>query len=199
MPGKKAKSSMKNIRSVVRSELNKKIETKHKTTTALSYATIGSTTGTLVDVTAIAQGVADFERVGNRIDVQKLYVQKIIKVADNSSSPHSTVRVLLVQSRAGTLTTSDMPNLLGPCDLDKMYVIKDQMLNLSANSVNSAGVYFGSPAKRIKFNLRSLPKKTLQYDDANVNARNFPVYLYMFALNSHAQQAGFETVYFKDG
>lgn len=173
-------------------------ETKHKTFTASSWVDIGSLSGTLTELTSIGQGVGDNERVGNKITLQKLYIQKLLRVEDNSGVPHATIRVLLVQSRAGALNTGDMPGFAAPVDLDKMIVLKDIMVNLSSSGQNSSNFYFGSNPKRIRINLRNLYKKHLQYNDTATTPANNPLYLYMFCDNAYGQQCGFETIYYKD-
>lgn len=187
------------IRTEIRRALNQQLETKHKSFVASSFTDIGSTVGTLTQLTNISQGVGDNERVGNRISVQKVYIQKVLRVEDNTSIPHATIRILVVQSRGGSLSTADMPQLMGPVDLDKMYVLKDKLVNLSSVAQNSTGTYFGSNMFRLKLNFKSFPKKSLQYDDANTTPANNPIYLYMFCDNLQGQQGGFETIYYKDG
>lgn len=199
---RRRKDRASNTRSYLQKYIRRQIqlsgETKHKTFTASSWVDIGATSGTLTELTSISQGVGDNERVGNKIQLQKIYVQKLLRVEDNVSVPHTTIRVLLVQSRAGSLSTSDMPGFAQPVDLDKMIVLKDMMVNLSSTGQNSSGTYFGSNPKRIKFNLRKLYKKFLQYNDTVTTPANNPLYLYMFSDNAYGQQCGFETVYYKD-
>ncbi len=193
--GKHPQSLMKYIkRAMVRAG-----ETKHKTYTASSWTDIGSSLGTLTQLTQISQGVGDNERVGNRISLQKLYVQKLLRVEDNTTVPHATIRVLLVQSRGGALSTSDMPGFASPCDLDKMIVLKDIMCNLSSTGQAGVGnVYFGSNPKRIKFSLNKFYKNSLQFNDTSTTPANNPLYLYMLSDNLQGQQCGFETIYYKD-
>lgn len=194
-----AKFTSPNVRTQVRRELRRQLETKHKSFVASSFVDIGSSLGTLVELTSISQGTGDNERVGNRISLEKCYIQKVLRVEDNASIPHATIRVLLVQSRGGSLTTSDMPNLMSPVDLDKMYVLKDQLINLSSTGFNSnSNSFFGSDMKRIKINLKNFPKRNLQYDDTNTTPANNPLYLYMLCDNLNGQQGGFESIYYKD-
>lgn len=182
----------------IRRQIRLSAETKHKTFTAPSWVDIGAVSGTLTELTSIGQGVGDNERVGNKIELQKLYIQKLLRVEDNNAVGHSTIRVLLVQSRAGALSTSDMPGFAAPVDLDKMIVLKDMMVNLSSSAQNASNFYFGSNPKRIKINLKKLYKKHLQYNDTNTTPANNPIYLYMFSDNAYGQQCGFETIYYKD-
>lgn len=188
----------RNITAEVRRQLKRQLETKHKSFVASSFVDIGSVSGTLTQLTSIAQGVGDDQRVGNKISIEKVFIQKVLRVEDNTSIPHATIRVLLVQSRGGALSTSDMPQLMGPVDLDKMYVLKDQLINLSSVAQNSTGTYFGSNMYRLKINMKNFPKKNLQFDDTNTTPANNPLYLYMFCDNAQGQQGGFETIYYKD-
>lgn len=194
----KRKQKSPSVRALVKKEMSRAVETKHKSFEAPAFVDIGALSGTLTEISSISQGVGDSNRVGNRIDVKKIYIQKLLRVEDNTSVPHSTIRVLLVQSRGGVLTTADMPNLMTAVDLDKMYVLKDHLYNLSSTGQNSTGTYFGSPYIRIKWDVKNLPKKVLQYDDSTAANQNNPIYLYMFCDNAYGQQGGFETIYYKD-
>lgn len=189
----------KSLVTLVKSMINKKIETKHKTYVASDWTNIGAITGTLTDMTDISQGVGDQQRVGNSLNVSKIYVQKLLRVRDNSSIPRSAVRILLVQSRGAPLTTSDMPNYSSPVDLDKMYVLVDRMINLSSNSQNASnGTYFGSNPYRLKINLTKGFKRALHYNDTATTATQNNIYLYMLDDTGYGQQTGFETIYYKD-
>lgn len=200
MPGPQRNRAMskKVMQRAIHKAINSQLETKHKSFTAASWVDIGSVSGTLTELTNIGQGVGDNQRVGNKLTLQKLYIQKNLRVEDNASIPHSTIRVLLVQSRGGALSTSDMPNFASPVDLDKMVVFRDFLVNLSSTGQNSTGTYFGSSVKRIVIKLRKFAKKSLQYNDSTTTPQNNPVYLYMLSDNAQGQQVGFETIYYKD-
>lgn len=192
------RSQLNVMKRYVRSVVKGSQETKHKSFTASAWVDIGSVSGTLTELTSISQGVGDNERVGNKISATKLYIQKNLRVEDNASIPHATIRVLLLQSRGGSLSTSDMPNFASPCDLDKMIIYRDFLVNLSSTGQNSTGTYFGSTYKRIKISLKKLAKRNLQYNDTSGTPQNNPIYLYMLADNAQGQQCGFETIYYKD-
>ena len=211
MPGKRQRTSysgasassyapsVADIRRIASSVVNKKLETKHKTTTQASFLNIGAVSGTLIEVSRCAQGAPDSYRVGNRIDVTKLYVDKSIRLQPGNSQ--GFVRVLIVQSRTGVLTTSDMPSLHSPVDLDKMFVLYDNSLMMHANVWNATLGDFAAGSGvhiRKKFPGKRLFNRQLHYDDAGVACVNNPIYLYMFADTDGPHQAGFETMYYKD-
>lgn len=187
------------VTSIVKKELMRSIETKHVNHIATSWIYLGAINGTITNITDISQGVGDNQRVGNRITLTKLYVQKLLRIKPLSTSPYATARVLLVQSRGGSLSTSDMPGFASPVDLDKMYVLKDIMVPLSSQGIDGTS-FFGSNPKRLKFNIsfRSLPKNNIQYNDTSSIPQNNSIYLYMIADNDNAEQCGFETAYYKD-
>lgn len=185
------------VAKIVRRMLYKRAETKHYTKVASNWATIGDTLGTIIPLTTgIYQGTGDDQRVGNRITITKVNIVKLFRVQDNSSIPHATIRFLLVQSRGQTLSTSDMPAFGAPCDLDKMIVIKDRLMNLSSAGQNSTGTYFGGDTRKLAFSFRP-PKSVMQYDD-NTAICNNPLYLFMICDNDWGQQMGYESIYFKD-
>lgn len=192
------RNSSRVIKKAVRKVLNQQMETKHKSFIASAWTDVGAISGTLTELTNIGQGVGDNQRVGNKLTLHKLFIQKNLRVEDNASIPHSTIRVLLVQSRGGALSTSDMPNFADPVDLDKMIIYRDFLVNLSSTGQNSTGTYFGSSVKRIVIKLKKFSRKNLQYNDTATTPQNNPVYLYMLSDNAQGQQVGFETIYYKD-
>lgn len=197
MPKRYSKSNA-SIKRLVKAVVNRSQETKHLTTVASSWTDIGGSLGTLTNITAISQGTGDSNRIGNSVRAQKIFVQKLLRVEDNVSTPHATIRVLLVQARGESLSTSDMPGFASPVDLDKMYVLQDRMVNLSSTGVSGAGTYFGSGSYRLKLSLSKGFKRNIHYNDAsNIPTQN-AIYLYMLADNSYGQQCGFETIYYKD-
>ncbi len=203
MPGDR-KFSRKNGKSVNKNELRSVVrsmqETKHKTFET-GFADIGSVSGTLVELSSIGQGTGDGARVGNQINVQKIYVQKILKMQVGASNAQCAVRVLLIQSRGGSLSTSDMPTFFAAADLDKFIIYKDRLVNLSTAVITLAPLFEGtSVMSRVVWKIprKKIYKQFLTYDDATVTPRNAPIYLYMLAENADGQQAGFETLYYKD-
>lgn len=191
------------LSTIIRRQLNRQLETKHKSFEA-DWTDVGAVSGTLTELTNISQGVGDDQRVGNKINLQKIYIQKVFRLDPSGTtqiSAHGAVRVILAQSRGGPLTNSDFPNYYAPCDLDKMIVLKDKLMNLSGGGAVSGASYAGPTYSQFKFNVRgiNLPKSHLQYNDTGTTPANNPVYLYMFSENGNEQQAGFETIYYKDG
>ena len=181
--------------------LARKTETKHRTLASGAFDYIGvSGAGTLIDICShILQGTADNQRVGNKITLKKLLVSKVMRIVQSQSAENCAVRFLVVQSRGGVLTAADMPNYYSPVDLDKMFVLKDLFFNLSSGGTDYASGLTGSlQQRRIQLKLNKLPKKVVQYDGSG-GIPNYPVYIYIQAEHgSTAEQAGFETMYYKD-
>lgn len=199
----KSKSS-KSVKSLVKKELNKAIETKHlsRVSGAFDYVGDGVTTAAnLINMTIPAQGYNDQQRIGNRITVKKIFVSKVFRVAQSQSAKNQALRVLVVQSRGGTLALSDMPNYWAPANLDKMLVIRDDFYTLSAGgsdytSGNTNNAYQIRYQKKIPFN--KIPHPVQQFQQGT-QVSDRPIYLYMVAESiAEVEQAGFETTYFKD-
>lgn len=198
MPGKKRTSGKKSsIRSLVRKELSKAVETKHRTTVSGAFDYIPST-GILFNLSAISQGTGDNQRVGNRITATKLHIKKIIRLAYSATAQSNGIRALVVKSRGGPLTITDMPNYYSPVDLDLMYVLDDRMVTVSGRP-DLAGTSF-DPDMAYKYEVKKKLNLNLHYNDTATTATDSNLYLYLVSevpLNN-AEQAGFETLYYKD-
>lgn len=198
MPGRSGK---KTIAKIVKSVLNSSMETKHRSVTSGAFDYIGvSGAGTLISLTnQVGQGTADNQRIGNQITLKKLFVSKIMRVVQSTTARNCAVRVLLVQSRGGPLTASDFPNYYSPCDIDKMIVMRDLLFNLgSGGSDYATGNTGPAGTKRLQLKTNKFPYRVLQYDGASGDCAK-PIYLYLQAeLASVAEQAGYESLYYKD-
>lgn len=195
------RTSNKQIAKTVNRVLARKTETKHLTLVSGAFDYIGvSGSGTLMDLTnLITQGPGDHSRIGNKITLTKLHLSKVMRVVQSTSARNCAVRVLVVQSRGGSLATGDFPLFYQPCDLNKMIVMKDLFFGLSSSGSDYTSGNTGSTStKRIQLKFRRLPKSVIQYDGASGNCLN-PVYVYIQAESaSVAEHAGFESIYWKD-
>lgn len=202
MPGKLTRyRNNKQITKTVNRVLARKTETKHLTLVSGAFDYIGvSGAGTLIDLTSlIVQGTNDHQRIGNKITLTKLMLSKVMRVAQSTSARNCAVRLLVVQSRSGDLVVGDMPNYYSPCDLDKMFVMKDLFFGLSSSGSDyTTGNTGATSTRRVQLKFRRLPKPVVQYDGSTGNSIN-PVYVYIQAeTGSIAEHAGFETIYYKD-
>lgn len=197
----KTRRSKKSIKAIVKSVIDRKSETKSHSNVSGAFDYVGvSSAGTLIPLTAgIIQGTADFQRIGNQISLKKLLVSKVIRAVQSQHSYSNAVRVLLVQSRGGPLTVADMPNYWSPCNLNKMIVVRDMMFNVGTSGSDYSSGYTGpAGTKRLQIRLNRFPYRTLQYNGSSGDAAR-PLYLYLQAESSNTvEQAGFETVYYKD-
>lgn len=201
MSSKKSKSNFgsiqKQVKAVVKKEINKMAETKSHSSQTSSFSGVGSISGTFVDITAgIAQGVGDGQRIGNSVNLTKVHVQRVLTLWDNNSGADS-VRIIVGIAKGRPLTSSDMPNYFSPCDLDLMYVLKDTMFPLSGSVWDGTQVLRGV-AKAYDFTKKWKSGLTVQYDDATSTPIKNQIFFYMLAGTASAQQAGYATVYFKD-
>ena len=188
-----AAASMRRIAEAV---VRRSQEVKLASFTASTRTSIGSTFGTLTNLASIAQGTGDADRVGNRITVKKLFVHKSITIPDGSAG--DTVRFILLQSRGRELTSSDMPSVFAPADLDKFRVLYDRFIGIHPNYHDGTNPGGGSEVEvRFSVPAKKLLQKKLQYNDT-VTAPDYPIYLYMIDANNTATQAGFEQIYYYD-
>ncbi len=194
---KKSFHKKQNLPQLIRSIVRRQSETKFQTIEQLTYTDVG-TAGTIIDLTSIPQGVTANTRIGDRITATKLFVQKIFRLEDSTSS-QASLRVMLVQSKGSTLLAANMPGFCEPADLAQMFIIKDIMLTMTSNTLNIAGNMFsGSAPTRIRWKVKKLPKAIIYYDGAISVPKTHGVYLWMIAETVTVQQCGFEQLFYKD-
>lgn len=194
----KKQSLAKTVSSIVEKKLKASVETKSHSSKTSSWTSVGWVNGSFIDLTPIAQGTGDGQRLGNSISVTKIHVQRALTLWDNNAGADS-VRIIIGRARGRPLTSGDMPAYFDPCDLDLMYVYEDKFIPLSA------AVYSGSSnqtlrGRAVRFDYSKKFKKPLNvhYDDANTTAVENQLFLYMLAGSLDSQQAGYASLYYKD-
>ena len=185
-----------------RAALYRAIETKYQTIGNGSWTDIGAIQGTLIQLSAIAQGTSNGNRIGNKVTVTRIVGSVTMGESQAGGFPDSTtlqVRMMIVQSRGSTLATGDMPGLDGQGDIDKYFVIMDEMCNFKSSAAyNGTNVrkYIDPMTKKVNI---KVPWKRLTFDDSATSARDHPVYLYLFASNGSLEQKYHFHTFFKDG
>lgn len=197
MPKSKGNFS-KTVQNEVKKQLSRAIETKHQTFVSGGFDYIGSTSGTLVNLTNIAQGTGDNNRVGNSILVKKVLISKVLRLASNQSAAACAIRVMLVRARGAALSTGDMPSYYSAADLDKMYVLEDKFVNVGNTIFTNLNYYAGGPGKRVNITKRFKSGLKVHYDDTSNTPSSNGLFLYMIAETADAEQAGYETCYYQD-
>ena len=159
-----------------------------------------------MNLTALAVGTQDYQRIGNKISIQKLYLNKVMRIVQSQNAKNNALRLLVVQSRGGELSVSDMPDYWTPANLQKMLVIKDKFYTLSAGGSDYAtGNTNNAYPIRIQHKIlrKDVPHPVLIYKNTSSDPSSVicdrPIYLYMVAESvAQVEQAGFEQIYYKD-
>lgn len=210
MSKKNNKSKSNNsIAKIVKKELRKSSETKHQSWVSGAFDYIGdgiSSRTTLVNMTALQVGIQDYQRVGNKISLQKLNLSKVMRIVQSQTAKNQAVRLLIVQSRGGELGVSDMPDYWAPVNVQKMLVLKDKFYTLSSGGSDYAsGNTNNAYLIRINFKItrKNIPHPILIYkntsSDPNSVICDRPIYLYIVCESvAQVEQAGFEQTYYKD-
>ncbi len=164
-------------------------EVKYSKAESGAFDTVGSVLGTLLTPQALAEGVGRNQRIGDKVKTRNIRFQAVFKIPDTATNYQSACRLLVLRSKVGDPSTSDMPTWYGSVDEDKFFVIKDMMFNLSAQALNSANQPGGSQAKRVNVNFSTGLRK-LQYDGAaNQSPVNNEYIIYMLAENQSLEVA----------
>ncbi len=164
-------------------------EVKFSLSESGAFDTIGSVSGTLLKPQQLAEGVGRNQRVGDKVKTRNIRFQAIIKMPNNPTNTTCAVRLLVLRSKFTNPGTSSMPNWYGSVDEDKFFVIKDQLTQVSINSVDPGVAYTGSTVKKMKFNIPTGLRK-LQYDGSSLlSPTNNEYIIYMLAENQSAEVA----------
>ncbi len=155
-----------------------------------AFDTIGSITGTLLNPQQLQEGVGRNARIGDKVKSRNIRFQVIMKMPDGATNSTCAVRLLVLRSKKGTPTTSDMPSWYGSVDEDKFFVIKDHLTQVSTRAVDpNVSPAVGSTLKKYKFNLPTGLRK-LQYNGASYQSPlNNEYIIYMLAENQSAECA----------
>ncbi len=155
----------------------------------------------IVSMLTIGQGDTDILRTGSEIWVQKVQGRFLFRLEGNQAvDPQCAIRVMVLQARGSVLVAADLPTYSGDADLNKMFVLYDKIMNVSASIFDTVASTFDGTSTSPVFNikLKKFPKKLIHYDNANVNPLNNGIYLYMVAENVAGQYSGYLSLYFKD-
>ncbi len=154
------------------------------------------------EVTAITQGTAEGQRVGNQIN--PTYVESKLGFAlTAATSGSSFVRVMVVQSRREALVVGDMPTGFGEApDYDQMNIFYDMLLQVRNVGGDSETNVFPLLAWNYHKVLKRATgvKQTVQYDSNDGNAAAGGIYI--FAISGDANMDvvdGYITLKYKDG
>lgn len=186
----------------IRSAIYDAMETKREIETSGNWDTIGAIQGTLVSLVKPQRGFLDNQRIGNKIDVLRINFRLIVGDTDASFTPASSLacRLLIVQSRGGELTTSDMPNLYTPPDYDKYFVHYDRYIAPAEFGVQatSGGAASKHPMQKvINYSFKPCWKR-LTYNDGDTNPAK-PIYFHLIS-DSGSMELRFSSVcWYKDG
>lgn len=189
----------RSIRNLVRSEIDKASETKHILYDWDFTNIPNGTAGDQTDLTeGIARGTSDSTRVGDRISVTKVYGQFYFKMDENPSNPTDSVRVILAQSKGGPISAISQA-FYEYADLDKVYVLKDYLVGLSAQYWDAtSAVVKGTSGGVKRLTIKHKFKKPLNVTyDETLGIKN-QLYLYVVSDNDACTYAGHIEVYFKD-
>lgn len=185
------------IKKIVRKEINKATETKHylydQDYTAIPNGTAGDQTNLTEN---IVRGTSDSTRIGDRINVTKVFGQFYFKIDDNPANPTDSIRVLLCQSKGGPISAISQA-FYEYADLDKMHVLKDFLVTVNGQYYDSGSAYVkGGVVKRLTIKHKFKTPLSVSYDET-LGIRN-QLYLYVVGDNNCSKYAGHIEVYFKD-
>ena len=130
MPRKRRKSN--NIKKLIKSMINNNTETK---TAVHNYTTIDvSNVGVNHDITAIAQGLSQEDRVGNQIKMSSFRLKGCLY----SNGNFDMVRIVIYKPKNVNELLATSTTITDPIDLDKYNILSDRLVPLSND---------GSPVK----------------------------------------------------
>lgn len=170
--------------------------------------------GTIVHLSNISQGDGDSERTGDQVILQKIYGQLVFKMAAqltgtaNYNKIMPSFRILVLQSKINTPTTSDLPTTVyAPVDIDKFYVLQDRLISMKSPFLFDDGTnqfLLGGPTK-YETKMKVFKNKYLQFDGST--AQPIKNEIFMFILPDENDQgngvipitmSGFMQTYYKD-
>lgn len=186
---------------MVKRIVRRNIETKHKSWIGSGWSDVGTVSGTLWTLTDISQGTSDSTRVGNSISLQKMQGRVSFRIESGIGTANpQLLRILIVQARAGSLSTSDMPNIDSPVDIDKMYVLEDRMTTLHpvTNNGSTFTVFGGSNVVNLSFDIKRGFKRYIHYNDATADPVNNAIFVWFVAESAYIQYTGYMSTYYKD-
>lgn len=191
MPSKRKYSGKKRSLSKRLSKLERtsRPEVKVRTDESSGFENVGSIVGTLIRPQQLAQLTTRAGRIGDKVKTRNISFRGILKMPNASANCTCAVRVLVLYSKVQDPSTSDMPDWYASVDVDKFFVLRDFLTQVSIVSQDSNDVTCGSTLKKIKFNIPTRYRK-LQFDGAGqISPLNNEVVIYMLAENNAAEIA----------
>lgn len=188
MPRKRRKS---NIKKLIKSMINNNTEIK---TAVHNYTTIDvSNVGVNHDITAVAQGVGQEDRVGNQLQMTSFRLKGCL-YSDYSSD---IVRIIIYKPKNPGVLLSTSTTVTDPIDLDYYNVLSDRIIPLSNQ---------GTPTKPynkvVLFNRGRRNGMKVQYSTAlATSCTKNQLIVYMVSGSTaapHPKFSGYWRFYFKD-
>lgn len=193
--GKKRKTELA-TKEYVKKVVAKNIELKHYTQSFSAEAV--STSGFLINLGNMPQGVQDYERIGNKIRCHKIMGRMIAKPSFGDGN--NEWRWSLVRQRE-PVVIGDFPNFNQPFDYDKFEVIIDEMAVLHATNDGGGTAGDGINGLQMKIDLSCYNKLT-RFDSSSAgDVINGGYFIYMISDSSainHPGFTGYVTLHFRD-
>lgn len=143
-----------------------------------------TTTGVLIECTAITEGDNFNNRDGDKIKVQSLKIPYTICPATDNAIVQNN-RIIIVRGKFGPLVVADMPTTVtGQCDLDKMQVYHDRLYQVIDNQ-DAINDHVVVPFYK-SFKNKKVPHLLCHYDD-DISAsacQSNPIYVYTIASSA---------------
>lgn len=185
---RKTKRKNTNAKRIKRLERITRPEVKYNFTES-GFTSVGAVTGTLIQPQKLQEGYGRANRVGDKVKSRNVRFQAIIKLPDGATNSTCAVRILALRSKMQHPSTSHMPNWYSTVDMDKFFVLKDILTQVSTRTLDPGVAYKGSTLRKIKFNLPTGYRK-LQYDGAGYQSPlNNEYVIYLLAENGSAEVA----------
>lgn len=165
-------------------------------------ATVGSTTGSFQDMTYLAQGTGQHDRVGNRINPTKLRVSFVFHLANATGygNAQTITRCIVGIARGISLTSASMPSVYAACDTDLFYVLSDTYHHVTHTITAQTGgnTVSGEGSTSSQCQLTIPLKHITYYDDATQTPSQGQVFIYMLSQTTDTLVLGNAQLYFKD-
>ncbi len=175
--------------------LDKRIETKFITKSFAQTDLL--TTPFFTELSSMSQGVGESGRIGNQVNPTWMEA-KIVFQAVGAVAANASLRIMVVQSKAGPLLVGDFPVLSGEVpDYDNYNILYDRLLWLIDGATGGQG-YSWNYSKTLK---RSVGiKQTIQYDSTTAASEEGGIYIFAVAGDADVDIIdGYGTLKFKDG